>query len=174
MCATFRSRRSPGAVNQTQSPMRFFRWLFSNHSSGLVRNIRHSGTCVTAITAVLGIHLLADVSLRAVVFRDMAASSGIRFVTDSSHTMQKYLPESMVGGVAMLDYNNDGREDLFFVNGAKLSDPMPEGSRPDKTDPRFWNRLYRGNPDGTFTDVTEKARAGRTFLRDGRSRRRLR
>ncbi len=63
----------------------------------------------------------------------------------------------MVGGVAMLDYDGDGRQDLFFVNGARLEDPMPPGKTPDKTDPRYWNRLYRNNGDGTFTDVTEKA-----------------
>jgi len=57
----------------------------------------------------------------------------------------------------MFDYDNDGYQDLFFVNGAKLLDPMPNGTSPDKSDPRFWNRLYRNNKDGTFTDVTEKA-----------------
>jgi hypothetical protein len=60
----------------------------------------------------------------------------------------------MGSGVAMLDYNNDGLLDLFFVNGAALRDPMPPGSKPDKSDPRYWNRLFRNNGDGTFTDVT--------------------
>jgi len=59
--------------------------------------------------------------------------------------------------VAMFDYDNDGYQDLFFVNGARLLDPMPSGASPDKSDPRFWDRLYRNNRDGTFTDVTEKA-----------------
>ena len=63
----------------------------------------------------------------------------------------------MVGGVAMLDYNKDGRLDLFFVNGAALADPMTASQRPDKSDSGFWNRLYRNNGDGTFTDVTEAA-----------------
>ncbi len=63
----------------------------------------------------------------------------------------------MGAGVAMFDYNNDGFLDLFFVNGAALRDPMPPGAKPDKSDPRFWNRLYRNNGDGTFTDVTEGA-----------------
>ncbi len=63
----------------------------------------------------------------------------------------------MGAGVAMFDYNNDGLLDLFFVNGARLRDPMQHGALPDKTDPRYWNRLYRNNGDGTFTDVTEKA-----------------
>ena len=63
----------------------------------------------------------------------------------------------MGGGVAMFDYDNDGRVDLFFVNGAQIQDPMPRGASPDKSDPRFWNRLYRNNGDGTFTGVTEAA-----------------
>ncbi len=63
----------------------------------------------------------------------------------------------MGSGVAMLDYNNDGFLDLFFVNGAALRDPMPANAKPDKSDPRFWNRLFRNDKDGTFTDVTEAA-----------------
>ena len=56
----------------------------------------------------------------------------------------------MLGGVAVLDYNNDGCMDIFFTNGAE----MPSLK---KTGPRYFNRLYRNNCDGTFTDVTEKA-----------------
>jgi len=63
----------------------------------------------------------------------------------------------MGAGAAMLDYDNDGSLDLFFVNGAALRDPMPPGSKPDKSDPRYWNRLYKNNRDGTFTDVTVQA-----------------
>jgi hypothetical protein len=63
----------------------------------------------------------------------------------------------MGGGVALFDYDNDGRLDVFFTNGARLQDPMPKGARPDKADPRFWNRLYHQKPDGTFEDVTERA-----------------
>lgn len=63
----------------------------------------------------------------------------------------------MGGGVALFDYNNDGRLDLFFTNGARLEDPMPKGAAPDKRDPRYWNRLYRQKPDGRFEDATERA-----------------
>ena len=63
----------------------------------------------------------------------------------------------MGAGVAMFDYDGDGYLDLFFVNGALLQDPMPRGAIPDKSQARFWNRLYRNNRDGTFTDATEKA-----------------
>jgi hypothetical protein len=91
------------------------------------------------------------------VFRDVTAPSGIRFTCNGSPTSQKYLIETMPGGVAMFDYDGDGRLDLYFVNGAALGDPQPEGKPPDKSDPKFWNRLYHNNGDGTFTDVTEKA-----------------
>jgi enediyne biosynthesis protein E4 len=87
-------------------------------------------------------------------FEDITDKSGLRFRHAASKTSEKYLPESMGSGVAMLDYNNDGLLDLFFVNGAALRDPMEAGGKPDKSDPRFWNRLFRNNGNGTFTDVT--------------------
>ena len=90
-------------------------------------------------------------------YADVTAKSRITFQLLSSRTPQKYLIETMPGGVAVLDYDNDGRQDLFFVNGAALKNPMPPASVPDKSDPKYWNRLYHNNGDGTFTDVTEKA-----------------
>ena len=90
-------------------------------------------------------------------FEDATASAKVNFRNQASHTSHKYLPESMGGGVASFDFDGDGRLDLFFVNGAALSDPMPPGKVPDKTDPKYWNRLYKNNGDGTFTDVTEQA-----------------
>ena len=72
----------------------------------------------------------------------VTAKAGIRFRNETSRTAQKYLIETMGGGVAMFDYDGDGRLDLFFVNGARFEDSM-EGREPDKSDPRFWNRLYR-------------------------------
>jgi enediyne biosynthesis protein E4 len=90
-------------------------------------------------------------------FRDITAASGVRFKNEASHTPEKYLLESMTGGVALLDYDGDGWLDLFFVNGALLKNPMGPDDKPDKSDPKYWNRLYRNNRDGAFTDVTEKA-----------------
>lgn len=79
------------------------------------------------------------------------------FRNEASPTSQKYLIETMTGGVALFDYDRDGDLDIFFDNGAKLLDPMPEGALPDKSDPRFWNRLYRNDGNFHFTDVTKQA-----------------
>ncbi|HKE56242.1 MAG TPA: CRTAC1 family protein [Pyrinomonadaceae bacterium] len=92
-----------------------------------------------------------------VTFADITTQTGINFKHAASPTTQKYLPETMGGGVALFDYDNDGRLDIYFTNGALLNDPMPPKAQPDKRDPRFWNRLYHQKADGTFEDVTERA-----------------
>lgn len=63
----------------------------------------------------------------------------------------------MGGGVALLDYNNDGLLDIFLVNGGKIDDPAKAPPDFRRRDPMYWNRLYRQNPGGTFTDVTSQA-----------------
>jgi enediyne biosynthesis protein E4 len=90
-------------------------------------------------------------------FADITAASGLRFQHVASHTSKKYLPETMGSGVALFDYDNDGRLDIFLVNGAPLTDPTPKGTIPQKTGPAHWNRLFHQKSDGTFEDVTEKA-----------------
>ena len=80
-------------------------------------------------------------------FADVTARSGVKFKNDASLTSQKYLLESMCGGVAILDYDGDGWLDLFFVNGAALADPMPPDKGPDKSD----QQLYR-LPQLTYAD----------------------
>jgi len=66
---------------------------------------------------------------------------GINFQHQASHTSKKYLPETMGSGVALFDYDNDGRLDIFFPNGAPLGDPTPKGAIPQKTGPKYWNRM---------------------------------
>jgi hypothetical protein len=85
-----------------------------------------------------------------IAFENVIDRSGIKFQMNNSATPQRHQVETMIAGVALFDYNNDGLLDIYFVNGAKL----PEM---DKSDPKYSNRLYRNNGDGTFTDVTEKA-----------------
>lgn len=91
------------------------------------------------------------------IFADIEQRLGINFQYKSSHTTRKYLLETMGAGVALFDYDNDGRLDIFLVNGAPLADPAAKGSIPRKTGPQYWNRLYHQKPDGTFEDVTEQA-----------------
>jgi enediyne biosynthesis protein E4 len=83
--------------------------------------------------------------------------AGLDFVQRNSPTSRKYVIETMCGGVGLFDYDNDGLLDVFFVNGGHLDDPVKPPVRFSRNDPAYWNRLYRGNKDGTFTDVTEKA-----------------
>lgn len=116
------------------------------------------------LTAFLPVQAAAQVAPAAAApkvvpgnFVDITQQSHIDFMGQASHTDKKYLIETMGSGVAFFDYDNDGRLDLFFANGAPLSDPTPKGTIPQKTGPKYWNRLYHQKPDGTFEDVTEKA-----------------
>jgi len=82
---------------------------------------------------------------------------GVDFTLRNSPTSRKYLIETMPGGVALLDYNNDGLLDIFLVNAGHMRDPMTNPFSFDRHEPAYWNRLYRQNKDGSFTDVTEQA-----------------
>lgn len=92
----------------------------------------------------------ATASATPIQFEDVVGGSGIDFRLLNSISPQRYSIETMLGGVAVFDYDNDGLLDIFFTNGALI--PSLE-----KTGPQFWNRLYHNNGDGTFTDVTERA-----------------
>jgi enediyne biosynthesis protein E4 len=107
-------------------------------------------------TSCFLIVLLGAATLSAPVFT-VNLPRGLDFTLQNSPTPQKYLIETMPGGVALLDYNNDGLLDIFFVNGGHVSSPMRTPENFDRHDPRYWNRLYRQNKDGSFTDVTQQA-----------------
>jgi hypothetical protein len=81
---------------------------------------------------------------------ELVKDSGIDFVTDSGRSAHRHQPETMVAGVALFDFDGDGRLDVFLTNGAT----MPAL---DKSEPRYWNRLYRNLGGFKFEDVTEKA-----------------
>ncbi|MGH9905028.1 MAG: FG-GAP repeat domain-containing protein, partial [Pyrinomonadaceae bacterium] len=95
--------------------------------------------------------------LSPLTFTDITAQTRINFAHAASKTSLKYLLETMGAGVAVFDYDNNGRMDLFFTNGASLKDPMAKNEIPDKSQPKYWNRLYHQQADGTFMDVTERA-----------------
>ena len=83
-------------------------------------------------------------------FTDTAPRSNFSYVTNNHFTGRKYFPQPMAGGIGILDYDNDGRMDIFFSNGARL----PELKKSDRS---FYNCLLRNRGDGTFEDVTAKA-----------------
>ena len=87
---------------------------------------------------------------RGVHLTNVAETAGLRFVYQHSPTPEKYFVESVPGGVAVFDYNGDGRPDIFFTNGAKTP-------ALDKVSPIYSNRLYRNDGGMRFTDVTSAA-----------------
>ena len=107
---------------------------------------------VRAIAALgcLGVAAAAPPAFEPVVFEDTAAARGIRFVTDSARSPRKHQPETMVAGVALLDFDRDGWLDLYAVNGAAIPSLR-------KTGPAQWNRLFRNDGKGGFSDVTAAA-----------------
>ena len=86
-----------------------------------------------------------------VSFVDVTKEAGLggAVIVGGGVQSKRYILEEMGGGVAFLDYDNDGWPDIFLVNGTKL-EGFPEGQGPS-------NYLFHNNHDGTFTDVTKKA-----------------
>jgi enediyne biosynthesis protein E4 len=83
-------------------------------------------------------------------FTNIASRSKFSYITNNDLSPRKYFVQPIAGGVAIFDFDNDGKMDIFFTNGAKL----PELK---KTGPSFYNCLLRNRGDGTFEDVTKKA-----------------
>ena len=91
------------------------------------------------------------------VFEDRREQAGIDFQHQSGRTSEKLLIETMGGGVGLLDYDGDELLDIFFLNGGGLRIEQDESVTIDRSHPRYSNRLYHNEGDGTFADVTEKA-----------------
>jgi hypothetical protein len=105
---------------------------------------------VGILALALTIEIWADAISSTIRFEDVTSRSGVQFVADSCPTPNKNQPETMISGVGLIDYDNDGYLDIFFINGAALPSLKKESSK-------YYNRLFHNNHDGTFTDVTEKA-----------------
>src|SRR5271157_1100718 len=74
----------------------------------------------------------------------------IAFQLEHGEVLARHVPATMPGGVAVFDYNGDGRPDIFFTNGANIATLK-------KDDPKYRNRLFRNDGNGVFTDVTDAA-----------------
>ena len=83
-------------------------------------------------------------------FRNAAAAAGLRFTHSNSAAGSKYFVDSAPGGIAVFDYNDDGRPDIFFTNGAETPSLQ-------KMSPAYSNRLFRNDGNMRFTDVTDAA-----------------
>ena len=87
-----------------------------------------------------------------VSFSNITAQAGINFKHENGASREKYMPETMGSGVVVLDYDNDGWPDIFFVNGGSFAD--------ERVAARARHRLYRNNGNGTFTDVSAASGIG--------------
>lgn len=112
--------------------------------------VRSAGCIVLGILMAIGFGLAFEAPNNDSLFEDETALSGLNITLENSPTPQKHQIETMPGGVAVFDYDNDGYPDIYFTNGA-------EQPSLTKTGPKYYNRLYRNRGDFTFEDVTEKA-----------------
>ncbi len=117
--------------------------------------IRFFLSIVLSIAAIVPLVLTIVIKTQAdrgssIRFEDITGRSGLDFLTDSSPTSNKNQPETMISGIGLIDYDNDGYLDIFLINGAAIPSLKKES-------PKYYNRLFHNNHDGTFTDVTEKA-----------------
>ena len=102
------------------------------------------------LLALLSTSPLLPAQTSQIRFENRQKKSGVSFVLNNGTTDDKPIIDSILGGVALLDYDNDGYLDIFFTNGAKIPSLAKDG-------PAFYNRLYHNNHDGTFSDVTDRA-----------------
>lgn len=108
--------------------------------------------------ALLGASVVPSACTRSAPAARSASSAGVRFSLQSlpfrvetDETLPApHAPATMAGGVAVFDYNRDGRPDIFFTNGANIATLK-------KDSPKYSNRLFRNDGHGVFTDVTKEA-----------------
>jgi enediyne biosynthesis protein E4 len=103
------------------------------------------------VVLVLALAVLAGMeSPPPIRFVEQAAAGQLNFVLENNPTETKHMIETMAGGLAVFDYDGDGRPDIFFTNGAEVPSLH-------KSSPKFWNRLFRNEGGMKFRDVTEEA-----------------
>ncbi len=128
-----------------------------------------TGTLACALSLALGLSFTSraqsqqsqqsqQTSPSKIHFEDIAHSAGLHFTHNNAASGKKYLPETMGSGVAFLDYDNDGWQDILLVNGEDWPTPSPTPNQsPNSKKHHSTLALYHNNHDGTFTDVTQKA-----------------
>ena len=99
---------------------------------------------------------VAGLGVAQVQFEERSAAVGLGFRHHANPTPDKYLLETMGGGVALLDYDNDGFLDVFFVNGGGFA-ADGDAISVDRSQPAYFDRLYRNAGGRSFDDVTEQA-----------------
>ncbi len=120
------------------------------------RDFLRLGTLAATAPAFSNFLCLATPAVSTPMF-EVKPLRGVDFILQNSPTRKKFLIETMPGGIALFDYNNDGLLDIFFVNGGRVTEGLHVPENFERSDPRYWNRLYRQNRDGSFTDVTQAA-----------------
>ncbi len=107
-------------------------------------------TAVAALVASLAVGMSRPSAQTSpsLTFTDVTKQAGIGFTHENGAFGQKYLPETMGSGVVAFDYNTDGYQDLYFVNGRHWPGRPDSGALP---------AFYKNNGNGTFTDVTKEA-----------------
>lgn len=111
-------------------------------------SMRHGAVCLALLTVLAATVALTSATTPAPAIR--FAYQPIPFQLESDETPSRNAPETMAGGVAIFDYNRDGRPDIFFTNGADIQTLRKDSAK-------YRNRLFRNDGNGVFTDVTEDA-----------------
>jgi hypothetical protein len=122
-----------------------------------------TGTLACALSVALGLGFTSTAQSQQsqqspsakIHFEDITHFAGLHFTHNNAASGKKYLPETMGSGVAFLDYDNDGWQDILLVNGE--DSPNPSTNSNSKKHHSTTLALYHNNHDGTFTDVTQKA-----------------
>ena len=120
-----------------------------------VRRLRLS-TVIAVVAGLWPCMAFSEAAAQLPVFTERREAAGIAFKHRANPTADKYLVETMGGGVAVFDFNNDSRLDILFVNSGSLV-KTDQGVTIDRSQAVFWNRLYENEGDGAFSDVTEKS-----------------
>lgn len=110
-------------------------------------------TAIAACALIASASRVSTASDAQRIFVDESSRADLQCRLQNSPTPEKHQIETMAGGVAAFDYDNDGYPDVYFANGA----PQPSLK---KDGPQYSNRLYRNRGNGTFEDVTEKVGVG--------------